>query len=251
MKWPRILFVLGLLIVSFLVFQMFSERTYLHWTKQSLRSWVEANYENPKAQEVLSHSSAPVRPLLIELLQDPDERVKINTLQMLAELHATEAVPAVIPLLSSKNWRVRFFSAEALRRLEDRKVLDPLLSAWAVETDSRVCLQVAIAIAKFGDEKAVPVLRSAFQGNDPDRKVLAAIALLKLSGEPSVKTYLREILKTAEVRLKSLTLFALAETGDSSDVLDLLELATQDEDPKIREKAHKYLKRLQGRDVGE
>lgn len=221
--------------------QIWSEKTYLHRTKQELRDWLAQDYQNLETSKALFNRSVPIRPVLIELLKDRDERIMINALQLLAELHATEAVQAVIPLLSSGSWRIRFFAAQTLGRLGDPTALDALLAAWKIESEWKVSRELAVAIANLGNHTATPVMLATFQDSDPQRKIFAAIVLLKVARNTSATAYLKEVLATGESRLKKLTLWTLAETEDPKAV-ELLEWAAQDADPEIREKAQGYLR---------
>lgn len=252
MRWSRVLLLLAILVVGFQGIRTFSERDYLYDQKQKLRNWLAQNYENPEVLENLGIGQAQARLLLIDLLSDHDERVRVNALQILSTLQATEAVPStdavpsILPLLANESWRTRFFAAEALGRLGSQSALSALLAAWDVETVLQVRSELTIAIAKLGNQAALQQMTVAFQDNDPYRKVFAAIILLETSEGRASKQHLEAVLKTTESPFKKLVLMMLAEI-EGPKAVELLELATQDSDLEIREKAQKYLGRLRER----
>ena len=246
MRWPRVLLLLAVLAVGFQGIQTFSERDYRYDQKQKLRSWLAQNYENTDLLEDLGMSQTQMKPLLVDLLGDNDEQIRINALQMLATLQAADAVPAILPLLANGSWRTRFFAAEALGRLENRGALSALLTAWNIETELQVRGELTIAIAKLKDQAALDQMVAAFQDVDPHRKAFAAIILLEISEESAPKQHLVAILKATDPLFKKLVLMVLAEIGGSRAV-ELLELAAQDGDLEIREKAQKHLERLRER----
>lgn len=239
----RIVLFFVILIGCYVGAQFYYEQVYLRRAKQSLRRWLASNYQDTKAQHDLSQRDASMLPLLIELLRDQDERVIINALQTLAEQRAREAVPAVTPLLSHDNWRIRFFAAQALMRLSDRTAVDSLLSAWKNEPEWQVSREIALALAKLGDQTARPAMEHAFQHTNGRRKLFSSIVLFALSESDSAKRYLERFLTTAEPHEKKLAMWTLADTGNQK-AKELLKLALRDDDATIREAARGYLNQL-------
>jgi hypothetical protein len=76
-----------------------------------------------KKDEKNSHDGRPAIPVLLELLQDQDERVRFLAASVLGGVgpEASSAVPALTGLLEDESRAVRRIAAKALRKIESEK----------------------------------------------------------------------------------------------------------------------------------
>ncbi len=137
---------------------------------------------------------APIDQLIKEL-HHPDRNVRLGIIEALGDIHAPEAVPALIALLESD------------RRAEIR---------WAI----------TLALGDIGDQQAVPSLRRALRDQDKYVRYGAAIALDRLNQVPDSpvdKTYYL-IAKHEWERLKT----------EKDISVDALLQSTRERDPQVR-----------------
>jgi len=92
-------------------------------------------------------------PFLVEALEDPDWRVR--AVMLLGDLGATEAVPAVMPLLDDPDPEVRLFAAQTLGRLGAVEAAPRLRELAFEDEHERVRMWGATALADLGDPEAV------------------------------------------------------------------------------------------------
>jgi HEAT repeat protein len=114
----------------------------------------------------------------IEPLIDAIEEglVKGKACAALARLKATQAAPAIIPLLEDENERVRSDAADALGELGDLRAVEPLICAlqnegW--EHDWSTNRRVVQALGKLGDPRAREALDEVLTRYRRDARALA------------------------------------------------------------------------------
>lgn len=243
MRWFRFLLCTISLLLVFQAIPTFSEQRWFHEVRNTLRHWLVKNYADPQAEETLTHSGTPLQPLLVDLLRDPNDRVKINTLQLIERQNIEEATPLILTLLDSPNWRVRFFATHAVGQLGIRAALPTLIKRWIAESEWQVSREIAVAIAKLEGDEALPLLQTSLQNQDPYQRVSAACTLVKLTDDPSATAYLKIILASDDIRLKNFAIGMLRDVGGQQAMI-LLEFASRDSNPEIRKRAKNALQQL-------
>lgn len=137
------------------------------------------------AQNELGEMGEKVVPLLIEALQDIDQRVGAGgALEKIGK-------PAVKPLLNSLNdteWRVRFVAAHTLGHIRAKEAVEPLIGLL-YDPQPEVRKYAAEALGSIGDQRAEQPLRERLQYED---------SMLAISGINEALSNLRTNITTAD-----------------------------------------------------
>jgi HEAT repeat protein len=131
--------------------------------------------ENPVVREdsaKIAHNfdSEEVRAALVESLRDPSTEVRLNALNSLISLEATESVPAVMAMLEVESAReVELLAIDALGRFKDPQSV-PLLMEYIencrAESDRSIPFNAIWALGFIGDHRALALLSELHQSSD-------------------------------------------------------------------------------------
>jgi HEAT repeat protein len=165
----------------------------------------------PRIADILArHGDVVVEPLLA-LLNDPDRHTaRAWAANVLGEIGAQAALPALIRSLDDPDDEVRAKSATALGRLGDRRALQPLLDHLLTDPAPFVRVRIASTVGQFGGPEVVN-------------------RLVRTLGDPAWWVRLRGV-------------EALEQVGPSAE--GPLVVALGDPDPEIRQRAAVSLERL-------
>ena len=142
----------------------------------------------------------------------------------------TSALPTLLKLLYSENWKMRRGAAWALGRLRDKAAVPGLVQVLNDE-DSLVGAASADSLAQIRDDAAVPWLIDMLRhSNWRVRK--AAAQTLGATGSSAVN-YLAGALMDHEEDVRRLAIEAIKEIDDP-DVVDLLLNTSHDASPEVR-----------------
>lgn len=102
-------------------------------------------------------------PLLIRLLTDEDDQVRLNALLGLRRLQSRTALPQILEMLSRE--RVSHIIDRTLEMLAELREPStaPILLEWANSTDDFHRLNSIKALAQIGDERATPIAQAMLQ----------------------------------------------------------------------------------------
>jgi HEAT repeat protein len=102
---------------------------------------------------------------------------------VLGHVKSNKPVDALTSLLEDANERARVQAAEALGKIADTRAVEPLTRTLVSDSNTAVRISIAHALGKIGDSRAVPALAKALK--DRDIAVYRAVvkALAKLGGE--------------------------------------------------------------------
>ncbi len=130
----------------------------------------------------LLRSNAKYAPQLIELLNDKDEEIIVQSLKMLGDAEVKSIANAIIPFLKSNNPRLQFYTAECLGQLKHEAAIQPLIDLIRANNDQDLYIRHAAVLALSRIGKAEPVLALA---SDPSKAVrtAAVLVLRKLQNE--------------------------------------------------------------------
>jgi len=131
-------------------------------------------------------SAAP----LLDWLEDNDPEIVAQAAKVIGEVRFTEAGDLLIPLLRSENYRVKFFSAQALGRIKYHPAVQPLLQMLDKNADEDVYIRQAgvLALSRIGDVNSVLQLKD----NSSKSLRLAAVLVLRQLGDESIKEFLND-----------------------------------------------------------
>ena len=96
----------------------------------------------------------------------------------------------MIPLLTHKNSRVKFYAAQALGRIKDERAVNDLIKLLAENNDEDVYLRHAavLSLSRIGLETPIVNLR-----NNPDRSLrIAAVLVLRRWSHPDLRYFLTD-----------------------------------------------------------
>jgi hypothetical protein len=121
--------------------------------------------------------------------------IKREAINKLGKLQITEAVPAMIRLLSEDSAEIRPDIIEALGNIGDRAAVNSLI-AMLNDDNLRVREKVIEALGKLADKRAVPALVSILEQKDKksESEVLIAIWALGNIGDKSAEPVLNSLL---------------------------------------------------------
>ena len=122
--------------------------------------------------------SHEARELLIEMLKDPCSNVRSSAAAGLGRIGDPSIIDSLIGLLSDDEW-VAFFAIESLRRIRDKKAIEPLTR---LIDSSNIDLQIVAlnALGEIGGEKAMYSLMKVVNSERPQTVNTAVKALVKL-----------------------------------------------------------------------
>lgn len=140
--------------------------------------------------------------------------VRFQAIASLAEISPERAAPLLAPLLSDRDPKVRAQAAAALgdaRFMEAREPLATLLG----DVDE-VRHEAALALARLGDARAVPVLLTSLPAGDRAFDAASALAELDAARAPEVRDFLARLLLRflGDPMVKVRAAQALARAGD-------------------------------------
>lgn len=132
------------------------------------------------------HARTTTRAIL--LCQSVGSRPKTNGALLAARLKLFELVPTLLQLLYDRDVEARAASVAALGEMEDPRAVDPLCKRIVLEEDRRTKIQIVQALAAVlkgtKDYRPIRGLIRLLRDPDPEVRERAAIALLKITGEP-------------------------------------------------------------------
>jgi putative heme-binding domain-containing protein len=128
--------------------------------------------------------------VLIPFLKDGDPEIVAQAAKLLGDLRYTPASDAFLPLLREASPRVRFFGAEALGRVRNRKAIAPIVEMLGANNDEDVYLRHAGALALSRIGESAPIVALA---KHPSRGVrIAAVVALRRMRDPGVASFLAD-----------------------------------------------------------
>nr|MDQ3805458.1 HEAT repeat domain-containing protein [Acidobacteriota bacterium] len=165
---------------------------------------------------------ARVVPVLQGLLKDANTLLRQPVVEALKKLgHLQAAVAFLIEAVRDTDWETRMHAAEALRYVNDERVVPPLIEALR-DIDSLVRYYAADALGRQGDERAVDALIGALRGKDGLGGPAALEALWKIGGEKAIAA-IAGALESTDTQLANTAASVLAERGDARAVDHLLD----------------------------
>lgn len=141
---------------------------------------------------------------LCNLLDDPDEEVRMFSATILGEIEHPDSVEALIMTLDDPDENVRHAAAESLGRIRDARAVKKLIDCLA--EDFWVQYPAVVALGNIGDPAAIPSLAGVL---DNEMLKPAAIEALGKIGDESVIPLLTDILYQGDMGIRNDTIAAL------------------------------------------
>ncbi len=234
----------------------------LHYPEESVRCAAANILHKIKAKEAV--------PALLECCDDPSWKVRKALIEALGEIGIVESIPGLVKALKDKHAGVRLEATKALGKVQSPKILPCLLSllkdpSWeirkeavesmakfqeeansylaiALDNDSLVVRKIAARIlAQVASKESIPYLKKAIGDQDISVRERCVMALGRiLEGEEATKLIgLALEDKAPLVRFTAIqVLMTFGERMPANSLLFLLNKATKDSDPTIRQRAN-------------
>ena len=195
-------------------------------------------------------------PALIEIAKDEKSPQKRNALFFLATMKEPRASDIFIKYLRSNDSKERVFAAQGIGNIGYKKASKDLANAWFSETIGNkyndkngtynVQREIAMALAKLGDEQTIPYLVQTYNTNNDNEKVklLSVVALYEISKDEKYLNIIKETLSTKNYAMQHELIFLLSDIcgkNNKNTIIPLLEKRIEDNDPKIRRAARDAL----------
>jgi HEAT repeat protein len=119
-------------------------------------------------------------PVLIDLLEHDDWKIRRRTLNILRARKVREAIPGMIGGLSDVRLEVREMAVKALGHLHQPETLPALMGALRSDKSARVRAVTTQALMKFSSEESLRALAGALGDSSDDVRRGAAVALHRL-----------------------------------------------------------------------
>ena len=145
------------------------------------------NFVRQRAIECLGffHEGQAINiPLLHSLLKDPDDLVRVETLESLVQIGDKEALPLIVQLLEDDNYLVRAYAAISTAQLGGRKFRKKIELASKIEEVERAKPWFARSLLLLGDWKQFSRLLEFLSSPDPTVRCAAANALTEFTWSP-------------------------------------------------------------------
>ncbi|HBE20580.1 MAG TPA: hypothetical protein DEG17_00560 [Cyanobacteria bacterium UBA11149] len=163
-------------------------------------------------------------PILLELLDFPDEGVRANVASALGKLGNQDVGEKLLILLEDSDPLVRIEAVESLGLLQYLDAIPAIVSKLKTDEDSLVRLCAAEALGNIADVKTLPSLLEALNDGDEGVRAYSADAIGNL-GVVEALPILRQKLDAESSRLtKTFILASLYKLGDEASLLSLVKL---------------------------
>ena len=187
-------------------------------------------------------------------LNDSEPLVRVAAAHAMAALPASDASPALIPLLSDKLEFVRREVASALGATGSRAAVQPLIQSLETDKETSVRSAAALALGKIQDEAAVVPLANILTGSTSGKKSKkredsfvmrsAAQALGKIRSHAAVPALIATLAdEKSDVDVRRSAAEALGAIGDVTAV-PALKSAADSNDPYLSQAARTALRRF-------
>src|SRR5262245_13865665 len=205
------------------------------------------------AMSALAAVGEPAIPVVVELLRDKDNDLKVRALDTLRYMGAgaKTAVPAIANCLGDEEPKVREAATDALADLGP-DAADALPALRKVFRDSvpRVRISAAYAALKISPEaeEALDVLREGLRHSEARVRLLAVQGLgaLRLTARPALEA-LVEAAKDPDDKVREWAVIWLGETGRPAEIIvPALEAALKDRTDEVRYQAVRCLGEVKG-----
>lgn len=149
-----------------------------------------------------------------------------------AALHGSAAIQSLETVIQTGNYNQRIAAVEALGRIDDKRVIKPLLAALR-SNDPSVCAAAISALGQTGDPQICDAIVGMLRHNDGHVRTVTVEALGRLGAGRMVEA-LKPMLRDPVWDVRRAAASALGKLKDSRAV-EALTSALRDEDADVRE----------------
>jgi HEAT repeat protein len=201
---------------------------------EALRELLQDPEESLRVRALKSLTGHPAAlPWILEAAHDNETEVRWTALQSLGQYRGAEVVATLIDALHHPTLSVRQVAAEGLVEMADTTATPALLEALRDEDDMLVRSRAERALAKVIDSSLVPTLFRMLEDIAAKKRVANLLVLLK---SDAVINRMIELLKNQDGDVRSTVATALGQLGDRCASPALL-LALKDDEENVRTSA--------------
>jgi HEAT repeat protein len=204
----------------------------------------DADFQLEMANNMVE-TGGPALAALAVVAGDKDSRVRCNAITILARFEDPGAVDLLIRDLTDPDRMVRMAAAEALGRLNDKRVIDGMAAIARNDPDPD-CRQVAESVLhRIGRRRLAPHLKKLTSG-EPDHRSEARRAIVA-EGSVVIAT-LTELLDHGNPVIRHAVVDILGDIGDARGLTPLIRAMT-DPDDDVRLAINQALGRMRSETV--
>lgn len=202
-------------------------------TQESIDQSLESEDYAERLKAVMSIAAgekAEYREKLLFMLKiEKHDFVKATLISCLKKFVSKDQASLLSPFLNDPDNRVRSNTIEALEYLKDEKAI-PLLFPALEDPDNRIRASAAKALQSFGEEKVFTILRKMLKSHEDWMKGSAIYALSHIQAGEAIRMLIDAARDgNSDIRIKALV--ALANYHDQSSFGFLKHVATNGEEP--------------------
>lgn len=219
--------------------------------KEEAFKMAEIFSKNPEAKEAIDFANKNSELFTDGLIKIVGDNNQNNSQREIAALFlATKkdkrAFETFIKCLDSSNDAIRTFAARGLGNIGDKKAVKNLCEAWSLETTNckwedkiyshTVILEIAIALVRLGDKKAVPFFLKTYNNDDRIFNLISAIALYGILKEDIYLNVIKDVLQSNDpFRVKIIFMLEdICNKNNKDTIIHLLRKCLNDDNPEIR-----------------
>ncbi len=177
--------------------------------------------------------------LLKKAFSDPDEKVRKCAVIAFSKIYTPESFSFLQKGLNDPDWGVRLCSAIPLLGFDSQSAFHTLRQALS---DSQSALSAAVALGRFGDPVALRILQDKLDGSDIIAKISAGEVLSATDDE--FLSVIKQAIESPDEQARVHAIETASTRKSASFIPILLEIAMEDKDPEIRQKAIETLIKL-------
>lgn len=196
-----------------------------------------------RAFEELCRIGSSAVPFLIETMKDRDrsQRVRVDTLQIVAEQNDPRITQPLIDLVDDEKWRVRYFSIHYLARMGVKRATNNICRRWPNENNPTVRMEIVVACAILAKPEQISVFHQSYKtSDDAQTRLLSAVVLYKILGDIKYYKTIKDAFHGNDKAIRVLAIMTAGPvwsqaTFKDERILALLEKNLHDENGEIIE----------------
>jgi HEAT repeat protein len=169
---------------------------------------------------------------IIGMLKDPQLSVKLAAIKVLGEIRSIKAIKPLTKLIEDPNSNIRSAIAVSLGQIEDKQALVFLLDLLK-DSEINVKINALVALGQIGDTRAIDPIVELL--SEPALQTLAIITLQKFK-DPRIIKPISELLTSKVPKVRQCAVLTLGTFRDPSIIDSMLKMLN-DVDPDVRRAA--------------
>ena len=166
--------------------------------------------------------------ILLNSLKSDNDETRRQTIDIIGEMRIGEAVPALIEMINTDNWRIRKSIVEAFKKINDINCM-PALSQVVFDEHVEVHSTAIDTIVNFGI-KAIPYIVKHLNDKDDDIRILVSNIIGFIKSPSAAKELIKRLKLEKEFNVKYAIIEALGAIQSSDPVPLFLSMLAEEDD---------------------